>query len=293
MMLAQQLDSTIHLPNQPFIVQPKLDGARYMLDRTEGRARLINRNGLDKSEQYPEIIAEATTIREGVRLDGEIVVLVKIDPCTTDDFFYTDDFGRLQSREHLGDKDKIRRASKFSEATFIAFDVINDGSLTDRLLDLTEIVGTGTAHIKRINTLLVSDKSEIDTLFEKARSLKKEGIMIKYPDSRYENRRSESWLKLKTLQEQDFKVVGYTSHLRDISSLILDEGSHVNFSKADYTELIKAQKVSREVKTAEGMEYYFTEPYLITAKVQFLSKKYHARFPVLKELVKVGEAEVS
>ena len=62
----------------------KWDGVRALLQVTDRGARLISRQGNDVSAGYPELIAQAADIGEGV-FDGEIVAFVEGRPLNRDE----------------------------------------------------------------------------------------------------------------------------------------------------------------------------------------------------------------
>jgi hypothetical protein len=102
-----------------------------------------------------------------------------------------------------------------------------------------------------------------------------EGIVAKREDSIYEDRRSYDWLKLKTWQEDDFRVMGWTSEKREISALILDGLYKVNFAvkEAEYNRLLPLIKAN---------------PQRYMVKVKHLGKSDTGlRFPVMRDIYEV------
>ena len=102
--------------------EPKYDGIRVIAYATAADARLVTRNGNDKSAQFPEIVvalrALASKARRPLVLDGEIVAL-KGDKVAR--------FQDLQSRMHTTNKDFIETAQEGSPAALMVFDLLVDG----------------------------------------------------------------------------------------------------------------------------------------------------------------------
>src|SRR4051812_6443688 len=100
--------------------EQKYDGMRVVAAVSSRGAKLVTRNGRDKSAQFPEIAAAlralATRRKRSLILDGEIVALVRGKPAA---------FQALQGRLH--------RASEIDEmilrapAAIVLFDILRDG----------------------------------------------------------------------------------------------------------------------------------------------------------------------
>src|SRR5688500_7578337 len=84
---------------------------------------MLTRNGLDKTRQFPEIVAAlgqlSTTLGRNLVLDGEVVAL--------DASGEPGRFQGLQGRMHLGDDDMVSRIASGEPAAFVAFDLLLDG----------------------------------------------------------------------------------------------------------------------------------------------------------------------
>jgi bifunctional non-homologous end joining protein LigD len=198
------------VPGQGWTFEPKYDGIRVLAYATSGDVKLMTRNGKDKAQQFPEIVAAlkklASQPRRSLVLDGEIVALIDGEPAR---------FQELQSRMHVKESLLIERRSSSTPAAFILFDVLMDGDAvlikepwSERRARLVKRVG------KRVSTQLrITDSVQGDggKMLEKARRQGWEGIIAKRVDSRYEpGNRSRNWLKLKIEFRQEFVVGGYT-----------------------------------------------------------------------------------
>jgi bifunctional non-homologous end joining protein LigD len=190
--------------------EPKYDGIRVLAYATADQVRLMTRNDLDKSKQFPEIVDAlehlAARARRPLVLDGEIVALERGKPGR---------FQGLQSRVHVqGDAD-IKRLVDDAPAALMVFDLLLDGDdvLVDapwserrKVLELRLRNRTGT-HLR----LGDSAPGGAREMLRRARAAGWEGVMAKRTDAPYAlGQRSNAWLKLKLERRQEFVVGGYT-----------------------------------------------------------------------------------
>ncbi|MEA2765440.1 MAG: bifunctional non-ous end joining protein LigD, partial [Gemmatimonadaceae bacterium] len=90
---AEQLSSTLEpmyasvgseIPGDGWTFEPKYDGIRVLAYATSTEVKLMTRNGKDKEQQFPEIVAAlkklAGQTKRSLVLDGEIVALVDGEP---------------------------------------------------------------------------------------------------------------------------------------------------------------------------------------------------------------------
>jgi bifunctional non-homologous end joining protein LigD len=193
-----------------WVFEPKYDGIRILAFAAGGRARLVSRNGLEKTRQFPEIaeaaIVLSTRAKRQFIVDGEIVVMRGDTPAR---------FQALQSRMHVTDRKAIESHRRDTPAALIVFDILLDGTTSL----VTEPWRVRRSHLAallqppgRSNALRLSDVGEDgEAMLAKARRNGWEGIIAKRADSRYEpGRRSRSWIKLKIEKRQEFVVGGWT-----------------------------------------------------------------------------------
>lgn len=191
-MLATPVTAAFDDPDWLFEI--KWDGYRAICTiDARGQLSLTSRNGLDLLAKFPELsaLADAFTSRPIV-VDGEV--------CSLDDLGRSD-FQRLQ--EH---------AKRRTPLTYVAFDLLYaDGkdvqtqALVERKALLERLIGD--AGPVMYSKHIVGDGVR---LFEQARRRGLEGIVAKRMSSRYEQRRSRDWRKIKTGAEQEFVVGGWT-----------------------------------------------------------------------------------
>jgi bifunctional non-homologous end joining protein LigD len=172
--------------------------------------RLVSRNGLEKTRQFPEVAeALAEMSRRAKRpfiVDGEIVAMHGDTPAR---------FQELQSRMHVGDSAAIEQHRLDSPAAFMVFDVLLDGKTSL----VTEPWRVRRKHLAallqppgRSNALRLSDVDDDGAaMLREARKRGWEGVIAKRADAPYEpGHRSRAWLKLKIEQRQEFVVGGWT-----------------------------------------------------------------------------------
>jgi bifunctional non-homologous end joining protein LigD len=218
------------LVNKPFndpdwIFEPKLDGYRIIALIREGRARLISRNGLEVTGQYPFLGEEL--VRQPAAefvLDGEMVAQ---DASGHSCFQCLQDYQKKTA--------KIKNAAAI---IYYVFDILylngydlREVPLIERKKALTEIL-----HASKHFRLVEYFENEGESLYKAAAGSGLEGILAKQKDSPYETgRRSKYWLKIKSTLSDEFVIGGYTrgegNREKTFGSLLLgtpdDEGKLV------------------------------------------------------------------
>ena len=198
-------------PGDGWTFEPKLDGIRILAFVAADAVSLVTRNGLDKTKQFPEVVAAlgrlAKKPEEAVVLDGEVVALAGAgdDPAR---------FQVLQARMHAKNSADIERHMDDVPAAFVAFDILLDGE--DALLG--EPWTTRRKRLERRLRRKVSRQLQLcdssgdgDALMREARRRRWEGIIAKKVTSRYApGARSRDWLKLKIEHRQELVVGGFT-----------------------------------------------------------------------------------
>ena len=186
----------------------KYDGYRLEVAVGGGQARAYTRSGLDWSDKFADIVAQAGQL--GVRsalLDGEAVVM--------------DTNGRSSFQALQG-------ALKGAPATidYFAFDLLElDGEdltrlpLVERKAKLREILPEGDPRIRYSEHIQGNGEKLLHGFCE----ANLEGVISKRVDARYIGSRSGGWLKTKCIKRQEFVVVGWTpsDKSRSFRSLIL------------------------------------------------------------------------
>lgn len=209
------------LVDEPFtdddwLFEVKWDGYRAVCFIENGKARLISRNDQDLSARFPYLSqAPALVDAKNAVLDGELVAL---------DDEGVSRFQLLQPtwRGRATDTEKVdpRRLA------YYVFDLLyyNGQSLMDcRLVDRKELLRT---ILRPTPFLRFSDHitGQGEALYAEGRKKGLEGVIAKRLDSRYEERRSREWLKVKQVQTTDVVIGGYTEprgSRKDIGALVV------------------------------------------------------------------------
>ena len=180
-----------------WIVENKFDGYR-LLSRVDGRkVQLLTRNGHDWTSKLKTVAAavERLGLKSGW-LDGEIVVLNANG---------VPDFNALQnSIDNANTRDVV----------YFVFDLPFHGGkdlrqvpLSVRRAQLAALIGE-----REEESLRFSQAFDVapQQMLAAACQLGMEGVIAKRADAAYVSARTETWLKLKCGQRQEFVVIGYT-----------------------------------------------------------------------------------
>ncbi len=176
-----------------WLFEIKWDGYRALCTIDENSFSLVSRNGLDMLRRFPELKELATAFASlPVVVDGEIVSL---------DANGRSAFQRLQESQ-----------KKPAGLTYAAFDLLYADGADLRSTPLEERKAL-LERLIRDDDLVLYSKHIVEkgtALYEVAKKQRLEGIIAKKRDSTYQERRSRDWLKIKTTQEQEFVVGGWT-----------------------------------------------------------------------------------
>lgn len=198
--------TTAELHGDSWLYELKWDGIRAIITGTEGRIRLMSRNGNDLTATYPELTDRACWPEGDFVADGEIVALGKGS---------RPDFGRLQLRMNLVKTADIERARASVPVQLMLFDLLYDGGTDLSGLAFSERRDRLTGFAGRLRPgcplhLSAVLDHDVEDLMASAAELGLEGVMAKKGDSRYmSGRRSRSWIKLKLEQSQEVVVGGW------------------------------------------------------------------------------------
>jgi len=198
-----------HVPSgDRWLHEVKYDGYRTLLAIGGGEGRAYTRSGLDWSDRFAKLIAEALELDvESALLDGEAVMRLP-DGRTS--------FQALQAALK-GNPDSI---------DYFAFDLLelNGRDLTSRPLierkeKLVELIGDGRPHIHYSDHIVGNGEKLLNSFCEAGL----EGVISKRIDARYSGSRSGSWMKTKCIRRQEFVIVGWTpsDKQRGFRSLLL------------------------------------------------------------------------
>jgi len=203
------------LPQGPdWVYEVKWDGVRALCFVDGKKLKLVGRSGKVIDAQYPELaaIAEQLNAKTAV-LDGEIVAFDKNGVPT---------FAEIQPR--IGARQQnVTALSKTNPVTFFAFDLLYLDGYDLRQVALIERKRMLGSRVRAGGVLRYSDHfADGAPLLEAAREKGLEGVVAKSASSRYESKRSASWVKIKVVAQQDFVICGFTALERQyFGSLVL------------------------------------------------------------------------
>jgi len=202
-MLATLVDEPFN--DDEWLFEIKWDGYRAITFIEGDRVRLVSRNQNDLTAQFAELRDVPKFLNaESAVLDGEVVVL---------DEHGRSSFSLMQQR--TGFRDRGRRVGARPEISILyyVFDLLYlDGYDLRRvpLAQRKEVLAATV--IAPSDTIRLSDHfvGSGKALLEAARQRGLEGILAKKRASRYEERRTSEWLKIKIKQRLEAVIGGYT-----------------------------------------------------------------------------------
>jgi bifunctional non-homologous end joining protein LigD len=193
-----------------WIHEIKYDGYRMLAAVSGDSVRLYTRNGLDWTGRFQPIAdAFAALNLKDVLIDGEAAV-AQANGRT--------DFSSLQK--------SLENGAAGAGVSYFAFDLLAEGAKDLRKLPLSE-------RKARLEKLLAKAKPPIrlspyfegygDKVVAAFQEKGLEGVVSKKADSPYRSGRSNSWLKVKLVNEQEFTIIGYqpSAKGRAFASLML------------------------------------------------------------------------
>ena len=180
-----------------WIAENKFDGYRLLARIDAGQVRLLTRNGNDWTDKMPTLAQAIADLGiERAWLDGEIVVLNDKG---------VPDFNALQN---------ALDAHRSQAIQYFVFDVPFLGEhdlravpLQSRRAVLAQLFEGVRSERVRFSTTIDAPVSQ---LLDAACAIGLEGVIVKRADAPYVSERTDTWLKLKCLQRQEFIIVGFT-----------------------------------------------------------------------------------
>jgi bifunctional non-homologous end joining protein LigD len=170
--------------------EEKYDGDRILAYKEGTRVRLLSRNGKDRTERFPQIVAAIEKLRpETLLLDGEVVVF---------DLQRVSRFQLLQQGN--------------SNAVYAVFDCLYCAGKDLRTEPLSRRRSVLQRSLGGSPRLLLSRRlaSKGVEAYRIAKRKGYEGVVAKDLSSPYVEARSKYWLKVKVHQEDEFIICGYT-----------------------------------------------------------------------------------
>jgi len=213
-MLATMVDKPFD--DDSWLYEIKWDGYRAVAFIDGNSVRLVSRNQNDLTAAYPELHEIVSHVKgRNAILDGEIVAL---------DNDGRPSFSLMQQRTGVGEGGRrIRRTRDDIAVVYYVFDLLYLDGYDLMQADLDARKGLLASTLVPGDLFRYSDHyiGRGTTLFDAAAQRGLEGIVAKRRRSRYEQKRSRDWLKIKIVKRQECVIGGYTD----------PRGSRENFAR--------------------------------------------------------------
>jgi bifunctional non-homologous end joining protein LigD len=176
----------------------KFDGYRVLARIDHGAVTLLTRRGHDWTNRFGPVARALEKLDVGQALiDGEIVVMS--DTGVTD-------FGKLQAT--LAGEARHALSLQAFDLLHLDGEDLTGKKLIDRKAQLQPLI----AGLGAQTTILYSDHIENlgDKVFAQACQLALEGVVSKRRNAPYRSGRTDSWVKSKCIERQEFVIAGYS-----------------------------------------------------------------------------------
>ena len=243
-MLLQELEQPFQ--DQDYLYEIKFDGIRAFIYASKKEFKILSRNGINITNQYPELKnIQKLAHNHKLIFDGEIIATSNGLPS----------FQLVQKRS------KQKKVSlediKNTPVTFIAFDLLYDQ------YDLTKF-----PLIKRKKLLakykdtdyFVKSKCYENgvSLFKMIKKIGLEGVVAKKKSSKYFfGKRTNEWIKIKNIKVDFFWVHGYQEKTNTYS-LLLGEYNKNKFIFVGKVSIAKNHFLIKEIKKLKGCQNNFS-----------------------------------
>jgi bifunctional non-homologous end joining protein LigD len=279
--------------NPEWLYEIKYDGYRIISTIKNGEVKLFSRNGNSYTEKFKTLVSELNSVKDNVIIDGEVVIE---NEKGLSDFQLLQNFNSTRSG--------ILKYYVFDILYLNGHDVTNF-PLTSRK-ELLETFFNKYKFVHIHNTEFQTGNGV--SLFEELSSKGYEGVIAKSPESIYiPGKRSDSWLKIKSIMMQEAVICGYTLPMKSrqhFGSLILglyEEGElkyigncGTGFSDALIKELynkftdIETKKspfrITPEFSYPKGKPVWLVPELVCNVKFSEWSREKHLRNPVFMGL---------
>ena len=195
-MLAFPIEKKEKYVSFPAFVQPKLDGVRCIAVIVDGKCTLYTRSQ-KVINTVPHINAGLENIFENVNLtlDGELY-----------NHDYKENFNKIIS---LIKRDEVHEDHKLIQ--YHIYDLIEKNVTYDKRifkLGIFKPFIENEDYLELTETKFIENYDGVSSLLKRYLTLGYEGAMLRSQYGLYENKRSTGLLKIKTMQDAEFKIVG-------------------------------------------------------------------------------------
>lgn len=281
-MLLKEIDHPFN--SKDYIFELKFDGIRAIIFASSKEFQIKSRNGKVLTNLFPELKEIQKLVHTNTIFDGEIIVMGTNGPS----------FSELQKRIHTKDAKKIKQLSTIDPVSFMAFDILYEK------MDLTKIeLMKRKNYLEKypdtnyfIKTKVIEQNGK--KFFQKIKKLNLEGMVAKKKSGLYyPGKRTDEFIKIKNIQEDEFYIGGYEEKKNKILSVAIGEliDNQLHFvgkvkvsTKNRLYQKILTKKKSKNPFFDFDESINYVNPTL-TCHVSYLekTKNNHLRHPVLKE----------
>lgn len=267
-----------------YIYELKFDGIRAIIFANPNSINIMSRNNKDLTDLYPELQAIKKLVSKNVIFDGEIIATENGYPS----------FAKLQKRNLLKSKEKIKRESLNNSVNYICFDILyeNEDLTNLSLWERKKILNTYKNNQVFIKTKYI--KNDGIKLFQNVKKMGLEGIVAKNINGNYHiNERTDDFIKIKNIQRDEFIIGGYIDKNAKQVSLLLGEYNENELTYVGKVTMSKKQNLYKKLckmnLEKNPFSNYFSEGYFLkpqlTCFVEYLERtnNNHLRHPVFQK----------
>lgn len=239
-------------------IQPKLDGKRGIAIFKDKKWKIFSRNWKEYMS-LSLIKEELKGLPKDLIYDGEIV--------------FGDGSDTFQQLQQIISINQKNQKEEEHDIHFRVFDlVLRDIIQTERLEILKDVFeGKKMDHIHMVPSKKAKNQNEIEKAFDYFTNKGFEGVMIRDPNSLYESKRTRRVLKMKFIQDAEFKVIDFTD---DVGMVIWI----CKTKKGDIFNCVpKASDKERKELFKDGKKYIGN---FLKVQFQQLTERGVPRFPV-------------
>jgi DNA ligase-1 len=245
----------------PALAQPKLDGFRCIAIVKNSKARLFSRTRKEILT-LPHIIRQLESVFENAVLDGELY-----------NHDLKHDFPRLASI--------IKRDELHPDHVLIQYhiyDTVAEGGYSERMKPVQSALLSNpqAKSLQMVETHSVSSRDELNGLFQSFLQDNYEGAMYRNPGMPYEHKRSAGLLKVKTMDDAEFEVIG----VEEGSGKLMGKAGAMICRTADGKEFRAKMKGALDTLAEYLVNIDKYKGKMLTVQYQGLSPDGIPRFPV-------------
>lgn len=227
-----------------YIIEPKYDGARSIIDITDDGVEIYSRTGKKFTDHLPHLVDELSRFPSGTTLDGEIALLERSEDISGVEVPFSNFNTTMRVLGSSSRRGVSLQDNQYGHLSLICYDVIRrDGEdvMGHRLKERRKMVDD----LPRDDHIVCSpywDKGDAESLFDQIVGLDGEGIILKNKSGLYVpgKRPSRNFYKVKVVLEADVIIMGANPGKGKYEGMV---GS-INFGRWDDGEVVYVGRCS-------------------------------------------------